>query len=44
MEYDVTKYPDGYNRVRDEELVFLPEDPQERETFMLLLLQWMLQY
>jgi len=43
-EYDVTVYPEGYERVRDEELVFLPEDPEVREAFMVQLLDFMLFY
>ena len=44
MQYDVTQYPEGYNKVRDEELVFLPEDPQIREVFMTDMLQWLIQW
>ena len=44
MEYDVTEYPEGYDKVRDDELVFLPEDPEVREDFMTDMLQWILQW
>lgn len=44
MEYDVTQYPEGVDRIRDEELVFLPEDPKVRDEFMLGLLQWLVQW
>ena len=44
MEYDVTAYPEGYEKVRDEELGFLPNDPAVREGFMLALLDFLIFY
>lgn len=44
MQYDVTQYPEGYEKVRDEELVFLPEDPVLRQVFMDTMLLWLLQW
>lgn len=44
MKYNVLDFPEGYDRVRDEELVFLPEDKNIREGFMANMLQWLIQY
>ena len=44
MDYDITEYPEGYDKVKDEELVFLPEDPELREDFMTDMLQWLIQW
>jgi len=44
MEYDVTEYPAGYDRVEQEELVFLPQDPEVRDAFMTDMLQWLVQW
>ena len=44
MDYDITEYPEGYERVKSEELVFLPEDPQVREEFATDMLQWLIQW
>lgn len=44
MDIDVTAYPEGYEHVRDQELNFLPDDPEVRELFMDSMLMWMLQW
>lgn len=44
MEYDVTQYPEGYEKFRDEELGFLPEIPEVKDQFMLDYLQWLIQW
>ena len=44
MDYDVTAYPEGFDRVRDTELVFLPEDKEVRSQFMDMLLLWLVQW
>ena len=44
MHYDLSKYPEGFEKIRDEELSFLPEDPIIRQGFMDALLLWMLQW
>ncbi|MFA0815254.1 MAG: hypothetical protein ACC608_05650 [Anaerofustis sp.] len=44
MDYNILDYPNGYDRVRDEELVFLPEDKAIREGFMIDMLQWLIQW
>ena len=37
-DYDVTTYPEGYERVRDEELAHISDDPNVRAAFMTSLL------
>lgn len=44
MEYNVATYPEGYEKVKNEELAFLPEDEATRELFMMDLLQWLIQW
>lgn len=44
MEFDVTKYPEGYDKVKADDLGFLPDDPEVREAFMETMMQFMLQY
>jgi len=44
MDYDVTAYPEGFERVMNEELVFLPEDKEVRKQFMDMLLLWMVKW
>ncbi|MFY9140452.1 MAG: hypothetical protein WBJ83_10605 [Thermacetogeniaceae bacterium] len=44
MEYNVAKYPEGYEKVKNEELNFLPDDEDIRESFMTELLQWLIQW
>ena len=44
MEYDVTQYPEGWERVENEELGFLPQDPETRDNFMTDMLQWIIQW
>jgi hypothetical protein len=44
MEYNVAKYPEGYEKIKKEELPFLPDDEDTREFFMNDLLQWLIQW
>lgn len=44
MEYNILDYPNGYEKVRDEELVFLPNDKNIREGFMVSMISWLLQF
>ena len=37
-DYDVTTYPEGYERVKNEELGHISEDPNVRAAFMTSLL------
>ena len=42
MAYDVTQYPEGFEKIRDEELSFLPDDPVVKQVFMDNLVNFML--
>ena len=44
MEFDVTQYPEGYERIMKEELTFLPDDPEVRQLFMETMFVWLLQW
>ncbi len=43
MEYNVLDYPEGRERVKKEELIFLPEDDSVREDFLRDYLLWLAQ-
>lgn len=44
MEYNVVQYPEGVEKFKEEELVFLPDIPEVKDQFMLDYLQWMIQW
>ena len=43
MEYDVTQYPEGFERIIKEELSFLPDDPELRRHFIEAIFTWLIQ-
>ncbi len=42
MQYNILDYPNGYEKVRDEELIFLPSDKNIRENFMLSVFEFLI--
>lgn len=44
MNNDITKYPEGYEQLEKEELVFLPENQAIKDEFMLGILQFLTQW
>ncbi len=43
-EYNVTQYPEGVERAKEELLDFLPDDERTKDLFMVDLLQWLIQW
>ena len=44
MKNDITRYPEGYEQLKEEELVFLPDNQQIKDEFMLDILQFLTQW
>lgn len=44
MEYDVTQYPEGYEKFKEETLILLPDCPEAKDQFMTDFLQWLIQW